>query len=62
MNKKPYIAPKMEQIEMELAAVMAVSGQESNIDIDTSGSNPPVTNPRSPKRFWSSADEWDVDL
>ena len=59
MNKKPYIAPKMEQIEMELAAVMAASGDTSNVTIDTSSQ---VTNPRSPKRFWSSADEWDVDL
>lgn len=61
MNKKPYIAPKMEQIEMELADVMAVSGQENKIEIDTSGGNQ-VTNPRTPRRFWSSADEWDVDL
>ncbi|MGN0037468.1 MAG: hypothetical protein ACI36X_09715 [Bacteroidaceae bacterium] len=61
MNKKPYIAPKMEQIEMELADVMAVSGQESNITIDTGGSQSEVTNPRSPRRFWSSADDWDID-
>ena len=58
MDKKPYIAPKMVQIEMELAAVMAASGDESNVTIDTSSQ---VTNPRSPKHFWSSADEWNIE-
>ncbi|MGN0035845.1 MAG: hypothetical protein ACI36X_01290 [Bacteroidaceae bacterium] len=61
MKKKTYIAPRMEQVEVELSEVMAVSGQESNITIDTGGSQSEVTNPRSPRHFWSSADNWNIE-
>lgn len=60
MNKKPYIAPAIELIDMESTAVIAASGDSYSVDVSET-EIPVEANPRTPRRFWSSADGWDIE-